>query len=108
MFVAVGLFPEAKPTSLFIDWTRLLTGELLISRQFIGYDDIGTILLKHPEMQAEDVMCCYVFVRSWDGKKASDSVYVDIYSVMWKISMRLRKHEKIKYINLYRLNVKLI
>jgi hypothetical protein len=56
----------------------LITGELLIARQFIGYDDIGTILLKHPDLQAEDVMCCYVFVRSGDGKKSSSSVYVEL------------------------------
>ena len=75
---AQSIKPEVTGTDEIISCARLITGELLISRQFIGYDDIGTILLKHPEMQAEDVMCCYVFVRSGDGKKASDSVYVEV------------------------------
>jgi len=56
----------------------LITGELLIARQFIGYDDIGTIFLKCPSLVPEDVTCCYVFVRSDVGKKSSNSVYVNL------------------------------
>jgi len=56
----------------------LKTDELLKTRQFIGYEPIGTIQLKYQALQAEEVACCYVFVRSRDGEKASDSVYVEV------------------------------
>jgi len=57
---------------------RFKNGELLMARQFIGYASIGTIHLNYPALQAEQVECCYVFVRSGDGDKASDSVYVEV------------------------------
>jgi len=74
-----GLLPDVLfATDEIVACARLITGELLMAKQFIGYDDFGTILLKYPAMQAEDVMCCYVFVRSGDGKKSSNSVYVEV------------------------------
>ena len=73
-----GSFPDVTSTDEIVACARLITGELLIARQFIGYGDIGTILLKYPVLHAEDVLCCYVFVRSGDGKKSSNSVYVEV------------------------------
>ena len=103
MLVSKGSLPEVKVTEAVVDvegitvWynadlssqdvtpldeliacARLKTGELLITRQIRGYEDLGTILLKYPDLQAEEVACCYVFARSDDGKKASDSVYVEV------------------------------
>ena len=57
---------------------RFKRGELIIARQFIGYASIGTIHLNYPALQAEEVECCYIFVRSGDGEKASDSMYVEV------------------------------
>ena len=53
-------------------------GELLVARQPKGSDAIGTILLPYPNIKASDVICCYLFVLSADGKKSSNSVYVTI------------------------------
>ena len=75
---AKSMNPEVEATDEIVACARLITGGLLYARQFIGFDDIGTIYLKHPDLQAEDVMCCYVFVRSGDGKKSSNSVYVKL------------------------------
>jgi len=75
---ALALFPEVIATDEIIACARLITGGLLIARQFTGIEPIGSILLKYPALQAEDVACCYVFVRSGDGKKTSDSIYVPI------------------------------
>lgn len=69
---------EVKATDKIIACAMLQTGELLMGRQFIGHEPIGTIHLDYPSLQAEDVACCYVFVRSNDGMKASDSVYVQV------------------------------
>jgi len=73
-----SVFPDVDATDEILACAGLITGELLIAKQFIGYDDIGTILLKNSVLHAEDVMCCYVFVRSGDGKKSSNSVYVEV------------------------------
>jgi len=75
---AGALYPDVTSTDEIIACALLTTGELLIARQFIGMEPIGTIQLKYPSLQAEQVACCYVFVRSQDGKKASDSVYVEV------------------------------
>ncbi|MDD4970110.1 MAG: DUF6266 family protein [Paludibacter sp.] len=65
-------------TDELIACALLKSGELLIARQYRGYDPIGTILLKYPALQADNVACCYVFTRSGDGKKASNSVFVEV------------------------------
>jgi hypothetical protein len=72
------LAPDVNADDEIIACVLLKTGQLLKIRQFIGYKPIGTIQLKYPTLQAEQVACCYVFVRSSDGDKASDSVYVEV------------------------------
>jgi len=57
---------------------KLKDGSLLIARQMRGYDTIGTIFLKFHVPDAAEVECCYVFARSWDGKKVSNSTYVKV------------------------------
>ena len=75
---AGALLPDVTSTDEIIACAFLTTGELLIVRQFIGIESTGTIQLKYPSLQAELVACCYAFVRSGDGEKASDSVYVEV------------------------------
>ena len=75
---AGALLPDVTATDEIIACAFLTTGELLINRQFIGIEPIGTLQLKYPTLQAEQVVCCYAFVRSGDGEKASDSVYVEV------------------------------
>ena len=72
------LTPDVTANDEILACALLKTAELLMTRQFIGYEPIGTIQLKWPDLQAEEVSCCYVFVRSSDGKKASDSVWVEV------------------------------
>ena len=78
MYDTKEMTQDVTASDEIIACARLITGELLIAKQFIGNDDIGTIFLKSPALQAEDVDCCYVFVRSGDGKKSSNSVYVEV------------------------------
>jgi hypothetical protein len=75
---AGALLPDVTGTDEIIACALLLTDELLMIRQFIGHEPMGTLQLKHPALLTEQVACCYVFVRSRDGEKASDSVYVPI------------------------------
>ena len=75
---AGALLQNVTATDEIIACALLTTGELLIARQFIGFESIGTLQLKYPSLQAEQVVCCYAFVRSGDGEKSSDSVYVEV------------------------------
>ena len=75
---AKEMFPDVQDDDEIIACALLNSGGLYIAKQFIGYEDIGTILLKHNDLETDKVECCYVFVRSGDGKKASDSVYVEV------------------------------
>ncbi len=73
-----SLAPDLNADDEIMACALLDTGSLLKTRQFIGYEAIGTIQLKYQNLQAEEVVCCYVFVRSGNGDKASDSVWVPI------------------------------
>ena len=75
---ARALMPDLGADDQIIACALLKTDELLKTIQFIGYDPIGTIQLKYPNLIAEEVACSYVFVRSEDGEKASDSVWVEV------------------------------
>jgi len=75
---AHALLPEVTATDEIIACAGLISGALLMDRQFIGHKPIGTIHLNDPTLQDDQVACCYVFVRSGDGEKASDSVYVEV------------------------------
>jgi len=79
-FDARALTPDLNADDEIIACALLKTDDLLKTKQFIGYDSIGTIRLNYPDLQADEVVCCYVFVRSGDGAKASDSVYVEVKS----------------------------
>ena len=72
------LSDDLSPNDELIACALLTTGELLITRQIRGYETVGTILLEYPGLHSGNITCCYVFARSWDGKKASDSVYVEV------------------------------
>jgi len=67
-------------TDEIIACALMKTGELVIVKQILGFVKIGTVFLKCPDLQAGDVVCCYVFVRSGDGKKTSNSVFVEVNS----------------------------
>ena len=75
---ALALVPELYSTDEIIACALLKTNELLTFGQFIGREPIGTLQLKYPALKAEDLVCCYVFVRSGDGKKTSNSVFVKV------------------------------
>lgn len=75
---ARALSPNVNADDEIIACALLTTGALLKTRQFIGHKPIGTIKLNYTTLEAEQVVCCYVFVRSSDGEKASDSVYVEV------------------------------
>ena len=75
---ARALTPDLNADDEIIACALLESGVLLKTRQFIGYKPIGTIHLNYMDMQVAELICCYVFVRSADGEKVSDSVWVEV------------------------------
>ena len=73
---AEALFPHVTATDEIIACVLLKSGELLIVRQMIGYQPVGNIRLNYQNLQAGEVACCYVFVRT--EKTFSDSIYVEV------------------------------
>ena len=75
---AHALIPELFSTHEIIACALLKDDELLTAGQFIGIGTNVTLKLKYPDLQSEQVACCYVFVRSGDGGKVSNSVWVEL------------------------------
>jgi hypothetical protein len=59
-----------------IAFAWLESGEFAIEMQPRGNRVTETILLKHQNLQKEEIVFCYIFAKSRDGKKASNSTYV--------------------------------
>ena len=77
---ASPLFPKVMATDELIACARLNSSVLLIARQVLQFKAVGTIVLKYPDLQAGDVVSCYLFARSGDGRKTSNSVFVEVNS----------------------------
>jgi len=70
--------PKVLPSDQVVAIAQTKIGELLVSRQARGSNALSTILIAYPNITAAEVKCCYVFVLSEDGTKASDSVFVTV------------------------------
>jgi len=68
--------PNISAEDEIIAFVKMKNGELVFEKQQRGSGVTESILLKYPDLQIEEVACCYVFARSKDGKKASNSTYV--------------------------------
>ncbi len=53
-------------------------GQMLIGRQARGSEETGMLLLPDKNWKADGVLYGYVFAMSADGKKSSNSVYVEL------------------------------
>jgi hypothetical protein len=74
---SIGL-PKVSADDEIIAVAILKHGELLLNRHARGSEGTGEMVLKYHGLSVEKVVCCYVFARSRDGKKASNSVYVEL------------------------------
>jgi len=73
-----ALKPDMTATDEIITCAMLKSGALIIVKQILGFVTTGTVFLKFTDRQDVEVVCCYVFVRSGDGKRTSNSVYVEV------------------------------
>ena len=74
------IIPKINETDEVIAIAKTTAGEILINKKVRGAESVGTILIECPGILADDVKCCYLFVRSMDGSKASLSFYVPLIS----------------------------
>ena len=72
--------PNVSAKDEVIAFAKKKDSELLVGRQVRGGEETGTILIPDTNLNADDVECCYIFVRSADGKKASNSVFIGLNS----------------------------
>ena len=63
--------PKVKATDEIVAFAKLKNGELIIERQVRSAEDLSTILLAYPDIEAANVECCFVFALSEDGTKAT-------------------------------------
>jgi Family of unknown function (DUF6266) len=73
------LIPKVSETDEMVAVAKTTVGELLVTKQVRGANPVGTILIEYPGIQPAEIKCCYLFVRSADGSKASKSVYIPFY-----------------------------
>ena len=71
----IGL-PKVSETDEIIAFAKLKKGSLLITRQPRGSEETGSIFIPFKDEKDEVVECCYLFTRSEDGKKVSNSTYI--------------------------------
>ena len=70
--------PYVSESDQIIAFARTTDGELRMAIQIRGSEETGSILIPLPDLIVGEVECCYVFARSADGKKSSNSVYVEL------------------------------
>ena len=70
--------PKVSETDEVVVVAKTEIGEVLVEKQVRGANPLGTIVIDYPGFDASDVKCCYLFVRSADGSKASKSVNVTL------------------------------
>ena len=70
--------PKINATDEVVAIAKTNIGEILMDTKTRGAETTGTIMIDYPGILAADVKCCYLFVRSADGSKASRSVYVPV------------------------------
>ena len=68
--------PKVLETDEMVAFAKLKNHELIIERKIRGNSATGSILLEYPDIDVNDVVCCYVFALSADGSNASNSTYV--------------------------------
>jgi len=70
--------PKVNATDVVVVVAKTQIGELLYEKATRTDALSTTILIDYAGIRAADVKCCYLFVLSADGSKASKSVYVPL------------------------------
>jgi hypothetical protein len=71
-------FPNAGADNVLIVLAKTKAGALYVARQPRGIEVTGSLLLTMPNVAKADIEFVYVFLTTLDGKKTSNSVFVEI------------------------------
>jgi len=70
--------PFVSASDQLIAFAKLAGRELRVAVQERGIDETGSILIPLHGADVDEMVCCYVYAASADGKKSSNSVYVEV------------------------------
>jgi len=70
--------PKVSATDELTLIASLKDDGVIYTRQARGSENTGSMFLKFTDTKAEYVENCYLYVRTADGKKSSDSVYIQL------------------------------
>ena len=70
--------PKVLASDEVIAFALLKSGEVITESKARGNQPISTILLPYADINAADVVCCYVFALNADGSNASKSTFVQV------------------------------
>ena len=70
--------PKVSASDEMIAFAKTKKDSLLIAQQPRGNEETGSITIPFRKEKDDEVECCYVFARSADGKKVSNSVYIEL------------------------------
>ena len=71
-------FPYATAEDVVTVLAKTLAGALYVTRQARGSETACSIQLAMPNVGKENIEFVYIFATSADGKKASNSVFVEV------------------------------
>lgn len=71
-------FPKASPDDVAILLVKTVSGRLYAARGVRGTEEAMTLTVPVAGIVKEDVVCTYLIMNTVDGKKASDSVFVEL------------------------------
>jgi hypothetical protein len=77
---SIGL-PKVSATDELTAFARLKNDDFVITTQTRGCEETCSMVMEYPGLNREDVVFCYLFARSADGKMSSNSVYVKVNPV---------------------------
>jgi len=71
--------PKVSETDKIVGFaTTTNNKDPLNQSQVRGSDETGSILIGYEDMSPENIVSCYLYSVSADGKKSSDSVYIPL------------------------------
>ena len=72
------LLPFVSASDQLIAFAKLAGRELRVAVQERGTEEAGSILIPLHGADIDEMLCCYVYAVSADGKKSSNSVWVEV------------------------------
>ena len=70
--------PKVSATDEVIALVKNKEDDFFFDTGLRGNGETGTLLIPYANKDVNDIVCCYIFARSADGKKTSNSVFISL------------------------------